>query len=149
MVRTRPDKLPSKAGLPVALRKQKEKGLARLSSLLPFGLRGSIHRRFLFRDRSRFLGEALLQSFHQINHRSFSLRMWHRRDFSAAALGLNQILQTSLVGIVVLVGLERGSQTFDKLLSESAFLFFNLALIGPSVFSLGPNFIGVEHGVKC
>src|SRR5271156_6350719 len=148
MVRTRPNKLRSKAGLPVALRKQKEKGLARLSSLLPFGLRGSIHRRFPFRDRSRFLGEALLQSFHQINHRSFGLCMRHRRDFPAAALGLNQTLQTSLVGIVVLVGLERGSQTLDELLSERALLVFYLALIGVPVISLGANFIRIEHGVE-
>src|ERR1700735_320919 len=115
--------------------------LACFSSLLSFGFWGRNQGRFLFRDRRGFFGQTLLQRFHQIDHWSFGLGMRHRSDFSAAALGFNQVLQPSLVGVVVFVGLKGSGQAFNQLLRERPLLLFYLALVCAPVFSFGANFI--------
>ncbi len=70
------------------------------------------------------------------------------RDLPAAGLGINQLLQTILVSILVLPGFKRGCQTFDELLSERPLLFFNLSLVGMTVFSGRTNLVVIKHGVK-
>src|ERR1700733_4304 len=74
--------------------------------------------------------------------------MRHRGNCSAAALRFDQILQTSLISVVVLVRVKRNSQAFDKLLSKRTFLVFYLAFVGMAVLSLGANFVRIEHGVQ-
>src|SRR5579863_9621959 len=73
--------------------------------------------------------EALLEGFHQVDHRSH-VRLGHLGYFLALELGGDHVAQVLLIFVAILLRLERSSKTLDELLRELLFLILYFDLVG-------------------
>src|SRR2546425_11573404 len=96
-------------------------------------------RRLLFR-------KALLEGFHQINHRS---HMWlrHFGHFLALELGSDHPPHILLILVPIFLWLQKSRKTFNELPRQLLFLLFHFDLIGRNGFSRA-YLIGIEHPVQ-
>src|SRR5258708_30164156 len=90
--------------------------------------------------------EALLEGFHQINHRSH-VRLGDFGYFLALELRSNHRLYIFLILVPVFLRLEGSRKTFNELLRELLFLVFQFHLVCRNGFRRA-NLIGIEHGVQ-
>src|ERR1700722_8915531 len=74
--------------------------------------------------------------------------MRYSGNFLAMSLSFNQAFQTILIGVVILLGMERRGEALDQLLSQRALLLLDFGLIRVAMFLGRANLVGIKHGVE-